>query len=280
MKTKHTVAGHIILVEQEHIFPNPNQPRLRFDFDELTSLAESIRHNGLLQPLTVRRKEDEENFELVAGERRLIAARMVGLAKVPCIVMDISDEQSAIFSLIENIQRQDIGFFEEALAISKLIDHYNISREELSKQLGKAPSTISNKLRLLCLSEEMRSKIVKADLTERHARALLKIEDEKMRSRALSIMADKHLTVAESERMIQQMLNRSPKSRKIPIKNLRDVRLFVNTLNHAVDTIRRAGIEADSVKSETEEYIEYVVRIPKITGTTPVLKAKASAASI
>ncbi|HBL40055.1 MAG TPA: hypothetical protein DDY98_00175 [Ruminococcaceae bacterium] len=280
MKTKHQVAGHIILIEQEHIFPNPNQPRLRFDFDELTSLADSIRHNGLLQPLTVRRKEDEENFELVAGERRLIAARMVGLSKIPCIVMDISDEKSAIFSLIENIQRQDIGFFEEALAIAKLIDHYHISREELSNKLGKAPSTISNKLRLLCLSEEMRNKIVRADLTERHARALLKLEDEKMRSRALSIMADKHLTVAESERMIQQMLGRSPKSRKIPIKNLRDVRLFVNTLNHAVDTIRKAGIEADSVKSETEEYIEYVVRIPKIAGTTPVLKAKASAASI
>ena len=135
MKLKHPVAGHIILIEQENIFPNPNQPRLRFDFDELTSLAESIRHNGLLQPLTVRRTENENYFELVAGERRLLAARMVGLGKIPCIVMDISDEKSAIFSLIENIQRQDIGFFEEALAISKLIDRYHYSREELSRKI-------------------------------------------------------------------------------------------------------------------------------------------------
>ena len=280
MKLKHPVAGHIILIEQENIFPNPNQPRLRFDFDELTSLAESIRHNGLLQPLTVRRTENENYFELVAGERRLLAARMVGLSKIPCIVLDISDEKSAIFSLIENIQRQDIGFFEEALAISKLIDRYHYSREELSNKLGKAPSTIANKLRLLSLSEEMREKIVKTGLTERHARALLKLDDEKMRARALSIMADKRLTVAESERMIAQMCGRSPKSRKIPLKNLRDVRLFVNTLNHAVDAIRKAGIDADSVKSETEEYIEYVVRIPKIPGTTPVLKARVPAASI
>ena len=272
MKPKHTVAGHIILIEQENIFPNPNQPRLRFDFDELTSLAESIRHNGLLQPLTVRRTENEGVFELVAGERRLIAARMVGIARLPCIVMDISDEESAVYSLIENIQRQDIGFFEEALAIDKLIDRYHYSREELSNKLGKAPSTIANKLRLLSLSEEMREKIVKTGLTERHARALLKLDDEKMRARALSIMADKRLTVAESERMIAQMCGRSPKSRKIPLKNLRDVRLFVNTLNHAVDAIRKAGIDADSVKSETEEYIEYVVRIPKFPGTTPVLK--------
>lgn len=279
MKQKRQIAGQIILIEQDIIVPNPNQPRLRFDFDELNGLAESIRNNGLLQPLTVRPAEDGK-FELIAGERRLIAARMVGLSKIPCILMDIDDEKSALFSLIENIQRQNLGFFEEAIAINKLSKDFGLSREAISKKLGKAQSTIANKLRLLGLTEEEQQKIVKEGLTERHARALLRLDDSKLRLRALNIIADKHLTVAESERMITQMLCRKKNSRRIPLSSIRDVRLFVNTLNHAVDTIRRAGIDADSVKSETEEYIEYVVRIPKKPGTTPVLKAKAQAVSI
>ena len=233
----------------------------------------------MLQPLTVRPSE-EGKFELIAGERRLIAARMVGISRIPCILMNVDDEKSAVFSLIENIQRQNLGFFEEAIAIDKLTKDFGLSREEVSKKLGKAQSTIANKLRLLGLSDEEQQKIVKEGLSERHARALLRLEDSKMRARALSIMADKHLTVAESERMITQMLGRKKNSRRIPLNSIRDVRLFVNTLNHAVDTIRRAGIDADSVKSETEEYIEYVVRIPKQPGTTPVLKAKAQAVSI
>lgn len=279
MKQKRQIAGQIILVEQESILPNPNQPRLRFDFDELNGLAESIRNNGLLQPLTVRPSE-EGKFELIAGERRLIAARMVGIPKVPCILMNIDDEKSALFSLIENIQRQNLGFFEEALAIEKLAKDFGLTREEISKKLGKAQSTISNKLRLLGLTEEEQLKIVQAGLTERHARALLRLDDFKLRMRALNIIADKHLTVAESERMITRMLGRKRNTCKIPLNSIRDVRLFVNTLNHAVDTIRRAGIDADSVKSETEEYIEYVVRIPKQPGSTPVLKTKTQAVSI
>ena len=278
MKQKRPIAGQILLVEQENIARNPNQPRMRFDYDELSSLAESIRHNGLLQPLTVR-PADDGTFELIAGERRLIAARMVGLARIPCIVMNVDDEKSAVFSLIENIQRQNIGFFEEAAAIERLINVFGLSREDISKKLGKAPSTIANKLRLLALNPSAREKIIKSGLTERHARALLRLEDDKQQARALSIMADKHLTVAESEQLISRMLGRKPISRKTPLQSVKDVRLFVNTLNHAVDTIRKAGIEADSVKSETEEYIEYVVRIPKLTGVTPVLKAKAQAVS-
>ena len=278
MKQKRPVAGQILLVEQENIARNPNQPRMRFDYDELSSLAESIRHNGLLQPLTVR-PADDGSFELIAGERRLIAARMVGLARIPCIVMNVDDEKSAVFSLIENIQRQNIGFFEEAAAIERLINIFGLSREDISKKLGKAPSTIANKLRLLSLNPSAREKIIKSGLTERHARALLRLEDDKQQARALSIMADKHLTVAESEQLISRMLGRKPISRKLPLQSVKDVRLFVNTLNHAVDTIRKAGIDADSVKSETEEYIEYVVRIPKLTGVTPVLKAKAQAVS-
>lgn len=254
-------TAEIYNIPQAMIVPNPNQPRKRFDYDELENLAQSIRENGILQPITVRKREDKK-YELVSGERRLRAARLVGMVKIPSIVINIDDKNSAMFSIIENLQRQSLDFFEEAEAIEKLVGEYAMSREEVARKLGLAPSTVSNKLRILRLPEEMRFELARAGLTESHARALLMLEDDNQRARALSIIVDRHLNVAESERMINQMINRNNRSRN-PLRGIRDVRLFINTLNHAVDTIRRAGVEADAARSETEEYIEYVVRIPK-----------------
>ena len=255
------ITAEIYNIPQTMIVPNPNQPRKRFDYDELENLAQSIRENGILQPITVRKREDKK-YELVSGERRLRAARLVGMVKIPSIVINIDDKNSAMFSIIENLQRQSLDFFEEAEAIEKLVGEYAMSREEVAQKLGLAPSTVSNKLRILRLPEEMRFELARAGLTESHARALLMLEDDNQRARALSIIVDRHLNVAESERMINQMINRNNRSRN-PLRGIRDVRLFINTLNHAVDTIRRAGVEADAARSETEEYIEYVVRIPK-----------------
>lgn len=254
-------TAEIYNIPQAMIVPNPNQPRKRFDYDELENLAQSIRENGILQPITVRKREDKK-YELVSGERRLRAARLVGMVKIPSIVINIDDKSSAMFSIIENLQRQSLNFFEEAEAIEKLVGEYAMSREEVAKKLGLAPSTVSNKLRILRLPEEMRFELARSGLTESHAKALLMLEDDNQRARALSIIVDRHLNVAESERMINQMINRNNRSRN-PLRGIRDVRLFINTLNHAVDTIRRAGVEADAARSETEEYIEYVVRIPK-----------------
>ncbi len=254
-------TAEIYNIPQAMIVPNPNQPRKRFDYDELENLAQSIRENGILQPITVRKREDKK-YELVSGERRLRAARLVGIVKIPSIVINIDDKSSAMFSIIENLQRQSLNFFEEAEAIEKLVGEYAMSREEVAQKLGLAPSTVSNKLRILRLPEEMRFELARSGLTESHARALLMLEDDNQRARALSIIVDRHLNVAESERMINQMINRNNRSRN-PLRGIRDVRLFINTLNHAVDTIRRAGVEADAARSETEEYIEYVVRIPK-----------------
>lgn len=254
-------TAEIYNIPQAMIVPNPNQPRKRFDYDELENLAQSIRENGILQPITVRKREDKK-YELVSGERRLRAARLVGMVKIPSIVINIDDKNSAMFSIIENLQRQSLDFFEEAEAIEKLVGEYAMSREEVAQKLGLAPSTVSNKLRILRLPEEMRFELARAGLTESHARALLMLEDDNQRARALSIIVDRHLNVAESERMVNQMINRNNRSRN-PLRGIRDVRLFINTLNHAVDTIRRAGVEADAARSETEEYIEYVVRIPK-----------------
>lgn len=255
-------SAEVYGIPQELILPNPNQPRKRFDYDELENLAQSIRENGILQPITVRRTEDKK-FELIAGERRLRAARLVGITKIPAIIAETDNETSAIFSLLENLQRQQLDFFEEAEAVEKLISDYGMSRDDVARKLGIAPSTLSNKLRILRLPEEMRYKLAKSGLTERHARALLALEDDTQRARALSIMADRHLNVTESERLVEQMLGKH-KKQKSAIRGIRDVRVFINTLNHAVDTIRRAGVDADAARSETEEYIEYTVRIPKI----------------
>ena len=255
-------AGQVVLVPQESILPNPNKPRQRFDYDELEGLAQSIRQNGILQPITVRPAADGK-FELIAGERRLRAARLVGVTKIPAIVVDIDQKKSAVFSLLENLQRQDLDFFEEAEAIDRLLTDYGMSQEEVGKKLGKAQSTLSNKLRLLRLPEEMRYQISRAGLSERHARALLTLDNDTLRQRALGIIIDRRLTVSESERLIEQMRSKNDRSR-CNYRGIRDVRVFINTLNHAVDAIRRAGVDADAAKSETPEYIEYVVRIPKL----------------
>ncbi|MBR5562361.1 MAG: ParB/RepB/Spo0J family partition protein [Clostridia bacterium] len=273
--SKYKIGGQILLIPQEEIYPNPNQPRKRFDFDELEGLAQSIRQNGIIQPIAVRVNSKGE-YELISGERRLRASRLVGITQIPCIIMDATDEKSALFALLENIQRSDLGFFEEAQAIEKLIIDFGMSRDEVCKKLGKAPPTVSNKLRLLRLPEEIRLKIVQENLSERHARALLKLTSVSQMERALSIIAEKRLNVAESERLILQIMTNDSRRRQPPVKLFKDVRIFVNTLNHAVDTMRKAGIEADSAKSETDEYIEYIVRIPK-TGNC-VIKAKRTSA--
>lgn len=272
---KYKIGGQIILIPQEDIYPNPNQPRSRFDFDELEGLAQSIRQNGIIQPIAVR-VNASGNYELISGERRLRASRLVGISLIPCIIMEASDEKSALFALIENMQRSDLGFFEEASAIEKLIVDFNMSRDDVCRKLGKAAPTISNKLRLLKLPEDVRLKITQEGLTERHARALLRLPTRAQLDRALSIISDKRLNVAESEKLIDQMLSADKSSKKPTVKLFKDVRIFVNTLNHAVDTMRRAGIEADSAKSETDECIEYIVRIPKTRSC--VIRTKRSSA--
>lgn len=260
--TKGKANCQIQLIPHENIYPNPHQPRVRFDYNELENLASSIRANGILQPINVR-PLDSGKFELISGERRLRAARIIGITKLPCIVMDVSDEQSALFAIIENVQRQNLDFFEEAIAIERLMTDHCLSQEEIGRKLGKAQSTLSNKLRLLRLPEEMRDKIIMASLTERHARALLSLPDNSTRHRALDIIIERHLTVSESERLINDILRRRKEPKKPAIKVFKDMRIFINTLNHAVDSIRRAGLEADTAKSETDEYFEYVVRISK-----------------
>lgn len=259
----------VIEIPARKIRPNKTQPRQDFYEEDLRSLSQSISNNGLLQPLTVRKLKNDE-YELIAGERRLRASVMAGFTKIPCIVMKCSDKDSAIFALIENLQRKDLGMFEEARGINRLIRKYGITQEQAAIQLGKKQSTVANKLRLLRLSYDEQDWIIQAGLSERHARALLKIQNEVSRKEVLSHIIAENLNVKETEKYISslldnkkvQPLHNNNNDKKIVVK---DVRIFVNTISRAVDTMRMSGIDAVSNKEETEDYIEYTVKIPKET---------------
>lgn len=251
------------------IRPNKTQPRKSFDEDKLRLLSQSIANNGILQPLTVRKLSQSE-YELVAGERRLRAAILAGLSKVPCVLIKCTDKESAIFALLENIQRSDLNMFEEAKGINRLIRKFGLTQEEAAQKLGKKQSTVANKLRLLKLSMEEQDWILQAGLSERHARALLRVDDEDVRKELLSKIVADNLSAKDTEDMVLKLLcqatvNSSPKQEKKFV--VRDVRIFVNTINKAVDTMRLSGINAVSKKLETEEYIEYTVQIPKSEAT-------------
>ena len=199
--TKEKPINKIVEVDVREIVPNPHQPRTEFDYADIQSLADSIAQNGILQPLTVRR--GESNYELIAGERRLRAAKLAGLTVVPCIVMDISSRNSAIMALVENIQRQDLNFFDEASAIERLISYYGMTQEDAAAKLGKAQSTIANKLRLLRLTAEEREIIMKYNLTERHARALLRLSAPQERLAVLEKVVKNNLNVEKTEQAVE-----------------------------------------------------------------------------
>lgn len=247
------------------IRPNKAQPRKVFIESELSSLSQSISENGIIQPLTVRKFSASE-YELISGERRLRASVMAGLRKVPCIVIKCSDKESAVYALLENLQRCDLGMFEEARGVSRLIRRYGLTQQEAAVKLGKTQSTIANKLRLLRLTYEEQEWIENAGLSERHARALLKLGDEKERREALSKIISENLNVQQTENLINLLVNSSPKTEKkagVSKAVIKDVRIFVNTINKAIDTMRLAGIDAQSDKTDTDNFIEYTIRIPK-----------------
>ncbi len=260
MKEKPRSAGQVLLIPSDKIYPNPNQPRKVFDQAELVNLAISIRMNGILQPITVR--ETEEGYELVSGERRLRASRLAGLINVPCIVVDVNSLKSAVFALIENLQRQNLGYFEEAMAINKLMKDFSLSQEEAARRLGKAPSTVSNKLRLLNLPEEARNRLCENGLSERHARALLRLPTEKVND-ILDIIIEKKLNVTQTEKLIDDSLSKSETPKRQTKIMFSDVKIFLNTINNAIDTMNKAGIKADFKREDTESSYIYLIEIPK-----------------
>ncbi len=255
----------ITQIPTEKLLPNPYQPRKQFKSEDMLALSNSIRENGVLQPLLCRRINNSDYFEIVAGERRLRASILANLKTVPCVIIDCSYEQSAVYSILENIQRSDLDFFEEAQAISKLIENFGMTQAEVAKKLGKSQPALSNKLRLLRLPVDVRYFIEKNGLTERHARALLQINDENDMWTVLKAIVERKLNVEQTEAYISSLTNKAPKPKNNVVRIFKDVRIFLNTFNKAIQTMKDAGIDAQSDKTETDEYIEYRVRIPKST---------------
>ena len=253
--------GRVLFLPVDRIVPNPNQPRTQFSQPELEELAASIRALGILQPLTVRRAED--GWELVAGERRLRAARLAGLAEVPCLCVKGDSQHSALLALVENLQRKDLDFWEEALALRRLIDGFSLSQEEAARRVGKSPSAVANKLRLLRLPERVLAALRDGGCTERHARALLRLEDPAALDRAVEEVLARHLTVAQTEALVERLAAPAPEKRRRPLLLIKDVRLFLNTISRSLDVMRSAGVDAQCNREDTDDQILLTIQIPR-----------------
>lgn len=253
----------IVQLPVNDIDPNPNQPRKLFDDGQLAELSASIAEYGVISPLTVRLHFGR--YELVAGERRLRAARMAGLKKVPCIVLDVNMEESSMLAMIENIQRQDLDFLEEARGIANLMRLYALSQEECARRLGRSQPAVANKLRILKLPEDVLESLRANGLTERHARALLRLPDDEARRAALERIVSEGMNVAQTDRYIDSLLSpeEKPAREKRRAFILKDVRVFLNSLTHSLDVMKKGGIDAALKKEETDSELIVTISIPK-----------------
>ena len=257
---KYKSAGTILLIPLEEIKPNPFQPRKDFDEAGLQRLALSVRYNGIIQPLVIRKADS--GYCLISGERRLRAAGIVGLKTVPCIVMSATDFESAVFSVIENIQRRELIENEKNEAVEAVCRQFFADRDKIKERLGLIGADLSG------FSLEVRNKIKEKNLTDEQISELLKLKNSEKIGDVIDYISENSLTAGETVEYIKNL--NSPVIRPQPkFKKLKDIRIFVNTIKHAVDTMQAVGINAVSAEHETDAYYEYVVRIPKTT-TSPV----------
>lgn len=254
----------ITYIAPDMILPNLYQPRKFFDEEAIDELAQSIKAYGIIQPLSVRRMSNER-YELVAGERRLRAAKKLGLKEVPAIIVDITDKESAAIALLENLQREDLNYMEEAEAYFNLIKEHGYTQEQLAEVIGKKQSTIANKLRLLKLSHEVRVKLLENKLTERHARALLKLPDEALQIKILEVVIKKSLNVKKTEELVEKELLKLSKDEvaadgKKRIKGIFSPKVYINTIKQVFD---KYGINAQYNSKDLEDSIQVTITIPK-----------------
>ena len=258
-------SGRVLFLPIDAIRTNPDQPRRIFAQPALEELAGSIRELGILQPLTVRRRDGQ--WELVAGERRLRAARLAGLEEVPCLSVQTDSQSSSLLSLVENLQRRDLDFWEEAEALRQLIDTYHISQEEAARRIGKSQSAVANKLRLLRLPRQALAVLRAGGASERHARALLRLTTAEQQLTAARQTVEQELTVAQTEALVSALLAGQPApARRKPRYIVRDVRLFLNTITRSIDIMRSAGVAAQCSRQDTEEAITLTIQIPRRAG--------------
>ncbi|OLS02710.1 nucleoid occlusion protein [Tissierella creatinophila] len=249
------------------IRPNPYQPRRIFNRKALEELSQSIKEYGVIQPISVR-KTSAENYELIAGERRLRATEMAEMMEIPALIVEYRDNESAIIALIENLQREDLNFIEESEGYYNLINDHNFTQQDLAKKIGKSQSTIANKLRLLKLPTEIQRTLITEGLTERHGRALLKLPDDELKSIVIEKVIKKGLNVNATENLVEDILNglRGEEEEKQPqqtIKSLINVRIYLNTVKKAYTAIKEFGVDASYKEVEKDDHVEVVIKIPK-----------------
>lgn len=259
-------SEHLIHLPIEYIRPNPYQPRRHFSEEDLKELSDSIKSVGLIQPITVRVIKD--GYELVVGERRLRAASIAGLKEIPVMLVNMNDQESATVALIENIQRDDLNFFEEAIAFERLMKDQQWTQKEIAEMLGKKQSTISNKIRLLAIPQPIRDMLIKHQLTERHARALLKLNKTADLRKVAGRIVKEQLNVKETEKLVSQLTQETDStddkqgSRK-KIRGIASFRIYLNTLKQSVDTIRAAGGQVSYEEISTDVGVEVRIHIKK-----------------
>lgn len=262
-----TASHNVCQLDIHLIRPNPFQPRKTFNDEALRDLASSILEFGVIQPLLVRVIDD--HYELVAGERRLRASKIAGLKEVPAIIKELNDKEMAELAMIENLQREDLHFLEEAEGFHQLLLNFGFTQDELARRMGKSQSTIANKLRLLKLGEKIRDRLYENELTERHARALLKLPNEEKQMEVIQMICEKGLNVRESEVLIQEINDEisreiDPKTpRQNVVRVVRDVRIFLNTINQVVGEMKKSGLTVRVDQEQDEEYITVKMIIPK-----------------
>lgn len=270
LKTKNEIQKIKEGVEQidvNMIRPNPYQTRTNIKKIPLEDLSESIRDYGILNPISVRKISDN-TYEVVAGERRLMASKMCGHEKIPAIILNANERDLAIMTLVENVQREELNFLEEAQGYLDIIEKQGLTQDQLAKKIGKSQSTIANKIRLLRLPDEIKKILLENCLTERHARALLRLHDKKLQFKILEYVSRKSLNVKRTEDLIERAIERyslNEKNERLGsfTRSIKDVRIFTNTINQAINAMRESGVKAKTAKRDKGKYMEYVVRIPK-----------------
>ncbi len=255
-------TGRVVFVAVHQIHPNPAQPRKVFDQQGLEELAASIAQYGILQPLSLRRVGG--SYQLVAGERRLRAAKLAGLSNVPAILLTVDEEQSGMLALVENLQRRDLDYLEEAQGLARLMGMFNLSQEQTAQKVGKSQPAIANKLRLLRHSPAVQAALRANHLTERHARALLKLPKEAECLAVIQLIATREMTVAQTEQYLEKLLE-EPEKPKAHFRKwvVKDVRIFLNSLEHHLELMQQAGVAAAKEQQETEDALILTIRIPK-----------------
>jgi ParB family chromosome partitioning protein len=256
----------VVQVPVDRVQPNRYQPRAIFNNEKISELAQTIHTHGMIQPIVLRRL-DEDEYELIAGERRWRAVQSLGWETIPAIIRDMNDSQTASVALIENLQREELTVIEEAMAYARLIELHELTQEALAQRLGKSQSTIANKMRLLKLPESVQQAVMDKKITERHARALIAVKEPELQEKILEEIIEKQLNVKQTEERIAKMSDPKPKKKKPTLKGVnKDMRIAMNTIRQSLNMVTDTGVDLETNEEDHDDYYQITIKIPKKKG--------------